>query len=371
MKNVTGIINLNESEELLQQITRHRPLAGIPFGGRYRLIDFTLSNMVNSGIYNVGILAQTKYRSLLAHLRSGKEWDLARKQDGLFILPPAETPKPGILKGDIENFHSHLDYIQKSKQKYVIISGSSLICNINYREAFRYHQEMQADITVLYKELADTEKFSQDIVLDIGDDGRVFGMKPYSNTMTKANVFMGMYIMEKKLLGQLIAECIMCGGRDLIRDGLAKNIGGLKIYGYRYDGYVARIHSLQSYYRHSMALLNPDIWRELFFKPGVIYTKVKDGPPVKYKESAEVQNSLVANGCVIEGTVENSILFRAVKVAKGAHIKNCIIMQQSEIGENALLENIICDIDVRIARGKRLIGENSYPVVLTKGAVVE
>lgn len=369
MKNVMGIINLHESEQSLPQITRHRPLAGIPFGGRYRLIDFTLSNMVNSGIGNIGILAQSKYRSLLYHLRSGKEWDLERKQDGLFILPPAETFSRKF-KGDIENFHSHLDYIRKSKQKNVIISGTNVLCNINFGEALRYHQAMRANVTVLYEELSKPEGFFQGIVLDIRDDGRVVNMRMQPDAAANSNVFLGMYIIEKNLLTQLIEQCIMCGSGDLFRDGLAKNVDALKIYGYLHKGHVARIHSIQNYYRHSMELLKPEILEELFFKSGLIYTKEKDGPPSKYRESAQIQNSLIANGCDIGGKVENSILFQAVKVAKGACIKNCIIMQQCDIQENAHLEYTICDKDVHVSGKRLLIGEKNCPVVITKGAVI-
>jgi glucose-1-phosphate adenylyltransferase len=177
VKNVLGLINLHENEELLKELTRQRPLGAVPFGGRYRLIDFVLSNMVNSGIINVGIIVKHKYRSIMDHLRSGKEWDLARKRDGLFILPPPDHTHyaNSIYKGDLEYFHTHVDFLERSTQEYVIVAGSHTIYNTDYREAFRYHLEKQADITILYKDEqpAPGKQFSLATVLTVAEDGRV------------------------------------------------------------------------------------------------------------------------------------------------------------------------------------------------------
>ncbi|MEG6585395.1 glucose-1-phosphate adenylyltransferase subunit GlgD [Dendrosporobacter sp. 1207_IL3150] len=372
MKRVMGIINLYENEELIQEITEHRPLAAVPFAGRYRLIDFTLSSMVNSGIQNVGILLRSKSRSLMDHLRSGKEWDLARKRDGLFILPPAQASSGAVKgNGDIENFYHNLDYIESSRQKYVLISNSHTVCNMNFRKAFQFHENTGADITIVYKEQEkDSEDFTGSTVLATTDDGRVIDLAVNPAKVNGGKISMDMYLMRKELLVDIINGCYARGGVDLLKDGLIKNIDSLKIYGYQHKGFVARINSIASYYRHNMELLKPEKWQELFMKSGLIYTKVKDEAPAKYKENAKISNAMVANGCIIEGEVENSVLFRGVKVNKGACIRNSIIMQKCEIAENAIIENVICDKDVIITNGKWLKGDQRYPLVIEKGTVI-
>ena len=371
MQNVMGIINLNDGQELLPELTKGRPLAAIPFGGRYRMIDFILSNMVNSGIQNVGILVQDKYRALMDHLRSGKEWDLARKRDGLFILPPGISQYlGGGYRGNIEKFYNNLDYIESSRQQYVLIAGSHIICNLTYRKAFKFHQDVGADITLLYKEYLGDEELKQYGIIDCQGNGRVTDFAINSSRPLSRKVFLEMYIMKKDLLVDLIKDCQARGGLDFIKDIIIKNIGTLKIYGYPYKGYVARVDSVKSYYQHNMELLKPEKWQELFFKAGLVYTKVKDEAPVKYKENARVSNAMIGNGCIIEGRVENSILFRGVTVHKGAYIKDSIVMQKCDIAENSVIENVICDKNVRITRGKWLKGETNYPLVIEKGSVI-
>lgn len=368
-----GIINMNETEDYLGDITRVRPLAAVPYGGRYRLVDFTLSNMVNSGIDNVGIFIQHKYRSLMDHLRSGKEWDLARKRDGLFILPPAYSKLPMQMhRGDVENFYANLDYIANSRQKYVVISGANMICNFDFREVLEYHKRSGADITVMYGDAAECESSdcSKSHVLDTDSTGRVTDIREFEAARGCRNLAMEVFVMEKELLVALINECISRGDYDFIKHCVIKNCQRLKIFGFYHPGYVGRIISLQSYFKHSMALLQPAIWRELFFKSGLVYTKVKDEPPSKYGAAAEVVNSLVAGGCHLDGRVENSILFRGVKVQKGAYVKNSIIMQQGVIEAGVVLDSVICDKSVRITAGKQLKGESSYPLVIKKGRVI-
>jgi len=371
MQNVMGIINLNDGQEYLTELTKGRPLAAVPFGGRYRMIDFILSNMVNSGIQNVGILVQDKYRALMDHLRSGKEWDLARKRDGLFILPPGRTQAlPNVYRGNIENFYNNLDYIESSRQQYVLIAGSHIVCNLNYRKIFKFHQEKGADITVMYKENNMDEDFMQYAILDCHSDGRLSDLAINPSQTLSRKVSMEMYLIEKGLLVSLIKDCQARGGLDFVKDILIKNINNLKIYGYPYKGYTARVDSVKSYYKHNMELLKPEKWEELFFKSGLVYTKVKDEAPVKYKEEAKVSNAMIGNGCMIEGRVENSILFRGVRVRKGAYVKDSIIMQRCDIAENVVVENVICDKNVSITNGKWLKGEKNYPLVIQKGTVI-
>jgi glucose-1-phosphate adenylyltransferase len=370
MKRLMGIINLYNHKDVLWELTRRRPLAAVPFAGRYRLIDFALSNMINSKIANVGIMMAGNYRSLMDHIRSGKEWDLARKRDGLFLLPPAAVNPGEGFQGDLHAFQSNFDYLQNSRQSHVIVSGCNMVCNVNYEEAFAFHQAKGADITVLYKPMTGMDQCPQCSMLGITEEGRVHDVEINPVRARNHNLSLEMYIMDKRLLIELVDEAVSHGGTTFVRDALMKNLSTLKVYGYAHSGYLAHLISIRSYYHHSLELLRPEVWKELFFANGMIYTKVKDEAPTKYNNSAKVSNSMIANGCILEGTVENSIIFRAVKVHKDAVIRNSIIMQKGDIGPGAVLENMICDKDVRISAGKRLMAESNYPLVITKGSVI-
>jgi glucose-1-phosphate adenylyltransferase len=271
----------------------------------------------------------------------------------------------------VDNLYHNLDYLENSRQQYVLLAGSSMICNINYRKAFKFHQDSGADITILYKDMGDGDEEAEEgmsILLD--DSGRMLDMSFTGKTLGVKKTPMDMYILKRELLIEIVKECKSVGDTNLIRDGFYKNRDKLAIYGFQYKGYFANINSLQSYYKHNMELLKADKWQDLFMKAGLVYTKVKDEAPAKYKESAKVANTMVANGCIVAGRVENSILFRGVKVHKGAYIKDSIIMQKCEIAENAIVENVICDKDVQITAGKWLKGEKNYPLFVEKGTVV-
>lgn len=373
MKDAMGIIYTVENGIDLKDLTQKRSIAAIPFGGRYRVIDFILSNMVNSGIKNVGIITQNNYSSLMDHLGTGKEWDLNRKRNGLFILPPyVSDSNPGWYRGSVDALHSIMSYVRRSAQKYVLLSGSYMICNIDFNKAFEFHMERGADITIICKEekFLSSEELSKYTLVRMKNDGRVWDLEVNPRMPKSSNIYTKMVIVEKHLLEYLVEECAARGQSDFIMDILMKKLDSLKIYAYPYNGYLGRIDSIKNYYEHSMELLNPEIRSELFFNPGRIFTKIKDKVPAKYADSAVVQNSMIADGCLIEGEVHNSILFRGVNVAKGAIIKNSIVMQDSVIYENAVLENVITDKEVMIGSGRRLIGQESYPVVVGKRAEI-
>lgn len=373
MRDTMGIIYTGESDISLKEITRSRSVAAVPIGGRYRIIDFILSNMVNSGIRNVGIITQNNYHSLMDHLDSGKQWDLDRKRDGLFILPPyVSRDNTGWYKGKVDALHNIMAYIRRSTQQYALISGSTMVCNLTYDNALDFHKEKNADITVLYKEDKDAahEDLSRNILIQTNGDQRIWDMEVMPSLPKSNKISMEMYIMEKNLLEYLVEECTARGQNDFIKDILIKKMDMLKIYGYPYTGYLARIDSIQSYFKHNMELLDPINRYELFFRSGSIYTKVKDEVPAKYGSHARSENTMVADGCIIEGQVENSILFRGVRIASGARVKNSIIMQNTEIQEGAVLENVILDKEVVIRRGKRLMGQENYPMVIGKSAVI-
>lgn len=366
-----GIINNTKSEDLLKELTIYRCMSAVPFGGRYRLIDFPMSNMVNSGIRNIGVITSHKYRSLMDHLGSGKEWGLDRKTEGLIILPPAS---PSVFKKnlsfDMEDFEANADYVEKSHQKYILISGNNMICNIDFREALRFHFDKGAHVTLFYEEEKSAASNLNDLFfLDAGPDGMVSAIKKVPSKNMSNKVFLEMIIMDKALLIDLIRVARESGTWELA-EVLQNNIHDLKIAAFGFNGYVGRITSLESYFRCNMDLLNREVWDELFLDTNPIFTKIKDGPPTKYTADAEVTNSLVASGCNIKGKVEDSVIFRGVTIGYGTQVKNSIIMQQSEIQEQVELENVILDKEVQIRKGTVLKGKKKSPIVISKRSVI-
>lgn len=369
MKNVMGIIHHKKDEEAFRQLTKHRCVAAIPFGGKYRLVDFPLSNMTNAGISNVGIITSLKLRSLIDHLGTGKEWGLDRKRDGLFILPAVSEKNKRWL--DLEDIYANQDYIANSKQEYVLLSGSNIVCNLDLRKIFAFHCEKKADLTVVYSEgyrfLPEDE--ASGVYLQKGPQGRISGVSIGARTENSV-VSMDMYLFNKAFLLKLLQECSSYGKCDFIREVLPIKIKDMKIYGYAHEGYLGIINSWQSFYKHQMEILNPKIWQELFFAKGLIHTKLKDGPSARYSESADVRNVFATPGCMIDGRVENSILFRKVKVGRGAVVRNSIVMSRVEIEENAVLDGVILDKSVRIKKGIHLISSKDTPLIIEKNRVI-
>lgn len=364
LSNYMGILTLNENDENMKSLTRKRMLASVPIGGRYRIIDFILSNMVNSGIVNVGVLTQMRARSLIDHLYSGKPWDLDRKINGLFILNFA-TPNSNF--SDVEILKNNLEFLYRSKQEYVILSPSYMVCNIDYIEAAKAHEESNADITVIYKKIDDaTTHFINCDTLNIGENNKVLSVGKNIGKEDNLNISMEMFILKKSFLLNMLYECIKTGYYTNIKDYLYRNTSNFKVNSYEFTGYLECINSINTYYKTNMDLLNLKVNKDLFFNNGLIYTKVMDEAPTKFSSSSKVSNSLIANGCLIHGNIENSVISRRVSVHKGAQIKNCIIMQNCTIKEDAHLENVIIDKNVTIDEGKELLGDLEIPLVIEK-----
>jgi glucose-1-phosphate adenylyltransferase len=368
MPDIMGIINLSEDETAMRDIAKYRPIGAIPIAGRYRVIDFILSNMVNIGIHNVSIFTQGKSRSIVEHLGHGKEWDLDRKKDGLFIFNPYVNPKDSTFhKGDIKNFIDQLDYIKLSKQKYVFLSRSYMICNVNLQDAFKYHKESGADITLLYKKIqGEKNKFINCDNLTINDEGRVISVGKNIGKESNFNVSMEMCILKKSLFIDIIENSISKGETMYLKQAILQQVRKLNVNGYAFDGYLGCINSIENYYRVSMELLDIEISKELFYKNGYIYTNVKDEPPTKYTETASATNSMVANGCIIEGNVERCIISRGVKIGKNAVLKDCVVMQKCIIEEGAILQNVILDKNIEVSSGIQLCGAPKKPLVIMK-----
>lgn len=368
-----GLIYTGESNMQLRDLTYSRSIAAVPFAGRYRCIDFILSCLVNTGITNVGIITQKNYHSLMDHLESGKEWDLHRKRDGLFILPPFVTrDNTGIYRGTIDALRSVLGYIRRSAQRYVVLAGSHTIYNTTFTEMIAQHIKTGADITIMYNEETafDPEDQYMDLRLTLHESGRVTDLqldpyRPLSNLQSCDT-----YVMEKTLLEYLIEEAAAHDYTDFTRDVLLKHVDSLKIYGWRYGGYVARFNSLAGFFRHNMAVLNRSVREDLFNREHPVYTKVKDEAPARYGQHASVRNSLVADGCVVEGTVENSVLFRGVHVGEGSVVRDCILMQASDLHTGCELNHVILDKGVTVKNSRRLAGYDGFPIIVRKGSVI-
>ncbi len=373
MNNAFGLVYTGENDMRLRELTRSRSIAAVPIGGRYRIIDVVLSNLVNSGIRSVGVIAQKNYHSLMDHLGSGKEWDLGRKRDGLFILPPFVTREnTGVYTGVLDAIRSNMGYVRRSTQQYVVLTGGHCVFNTTYRDALAFHQRVGADITVLYNVpspgagMEDTEG----VYLGIDQQQHIYDVEIAPTQPRHQNMFMDVCIMEKTLLMRLVDQCVSRGQYDLSRDILQRMRDELRIFGYRYDGFVARVDSINSFYQLNMALLNEKTRERLLSRPNPVYTKVKDEPPAHYCAGSSSRNALVADGCLIEGAVSDSVLFRSVVVGKGAVVKGCILMQGVEIQAGAVLENVIVDKSAIIKEGRRLTGQRDYPVVIAKSAII-
>lgn len=371
MKNVMGVINVNKkSGDQLGLLAKHRCIASMPFGGKYRLIDFVLSSMANSGIQNVAVFTREKYGSLMNHLGSGKSWDLSRKQDGLIILPPHSLDGYVLPDFELNSYLAHKDFFDRSTQNTVVVAASNIVCNVSFRDAVRFHREKGADITVFYSESLPGMAWPLRHIVELNDEGMVLNIAEGTNQLQSAWVLLEIYILSKSLLMELVEDGAQNRDAGLLTAGIIPNLQNLKIYAYALSRFSAVIDTVDLYYRHSMELLRRQTWEELFFIPGHVQTKFTDEPPARYLEGSAVCGSLLANGCTIAGTVKNSILFEGVKVGRGAQIKSSIIMQKCEIGEGAVLDRVILDKDVCVSAGKVLMGDNSKPLVVEKRRIL-
>lgn len=371
MANVLGLIFANMHEATLPELTKGRAMASVPFGARYRLIDFPLSSMVNSGITQVGIITKQNYYSLMNHLGMGSEWDLARKTGGLHILPPYRSEGSGIYRGRLEALAGAAEFIRESDADYVVLADSNVIANIDLKPIVQFHEDKGADITCVYgRGVYSTERALTKTVLSVDEESKVYDVLARPAISGEMNVALDVYVMKRKFLEDLIRESECRGLYSFETDILLHKLHDYKIMGYKYENYFEIIDCMKTYYKANADMMNRDICHEVFNLERPIYTKIRDVAPAKYGIDADVKGSLIADGCIIEGKVENSILFRGVVVKKGAVVKDSIVMQDSVIEEKASCINVISDKDVTLTKNRTITGSADYPVFISKGASV-
>ena len=370
-----GLIFPNSFDAHVARMVKLRAMASLPFASRYRLVDFVLSSMSNCGIDNVYILPNRNYLSLMDHLGTGREWDLARKNGGVHIFPPFAESGNQVAPGRVGGLANVLRLLKDSSEKYVFMADTNMAVNFDFNAMLAEHIASGADITMAYHEytLPESALSNTDVDKDLYyafeiEDGRITDIS-INPTEGKQNLSMNYFVMERELMIKLVSEAFSRGLPHFVRDVLWAKRQELNLHAYKFDGYISRIWSITSYFEENMKLLD-DENLDALFSGNTIYTKVRDDNPTRYIAGAKVNNVMAADGCVIEGEVENCVLFRGVKIAKGAKVSNCILMQDTVVGEGAKLEYIIADKDVTVTEGKDLKGTDSYPVYITKHSVV-
>lgn len=372
-----GIIFSNVHDKNIHELTQMRTMASVPYGCRYRFIDFALSNMVNSGIQKVGVITQSNYQSLMDHIGNGKDWDLASRSGGIKILPPhitafANSPRMSTisrLSGLVDSDH----FLERCKEDYVVMSDCDVICNIDLRDLIDAHEKTGADITLAVKKVALTqETCKKNVIITSDENGRATDISVYPNKMVgEYDISLNIMVMKRDFLHSVILDSKAHGYVSFNSDIMAKNITRYKIMTHRCDGYFACVSSLAEYYSCSMELLKPEVRNALFgIKDRPVLTKVRNSAPTRYGDTSSVKNSLIADGCVIEGTVENSIIFRGVKISRGTCVKNSIVMQDCEIGENVVLNCAVLDKNVVVRDCRVLSGHETKPFFAEKDIMI-
>ena len=373
-----GLIFSNIHDRSIPELTRMRTMASVPYGGRYRLIDFALSNMVNSGITKIGVITHYNYQSLLDHIGTGKDWDLARRSGGIKILPPYITAyETGaankLYTTRLEALMGAAHFINRCTEEYIVLSDCDVICNIDLGDVIKAHAESGADVTFVTKRVNSEEvKLGEKTALITADkNGRVIDFTEGNPSKGTVNICTNIMVMKRAYLSAVIADATAHGYTSFFKDIISRTLTRANYRIYEYDGWYACIGSLESYFDCSMQLLG-DTAREALFgqKNRPVLTKVRNSAPTKYCEGSAIKNSLVADGCVIEGEVENSIIFRGVKVGRGTVVKNSILLQDTYVGSDVSLNCVITDKNVVIRDGRNLSGHETMPFFIGKGGSV-
>ena len=373
-----GLIFSNIHDQSIPEMTRKRTMASIPYGCRYRLIDFALSNMVNSDITNVGIITHYNYQSLMDHVGNGKDWDLARRSGGIKILPPyvaayENSAANKLYENRLEALMGAVNFLNRCGTDYIVLSDCDTILNIDLSKVLEDHVASGAYMTIVTKQLEKgSYRFEKPVsVLKLDDDGRILDLEDRCPERGNVTVSTNIMVISRTDLQNVVSDAIARGLKSFHKDIIAKNLKKKLIRAYQFDGTYAMVSSLESYFESSMKLLESDVRRDLFHNDDRrIYTKIRNSAPTKYADTAKVTNSLLADGCVIEGTVENCILFRNVHIGKGTVVKNCILLQDTYVGANADLNCVITDKNVVIKDSRKLSGHTTMPFFIAKNETV-
>ena len=360
-----GIILAAGNNKLMRELSYKRAVAAMPVAGSYRSIDFALSNMSNSKIQKVAVITQYNARSLNEHLSSSKWWDFGRKQGGLFVFTPTITADSSYwYRGTADSLYQNLQFLKSSHEPYVVIASGDGIYKLDYGKVLEYHIEKKADITMVVKKLEDRSEINRFGVVSMTEEGRVTEIDEKPLETNLSTVSTGIYIIRRRLLIELIEKAAEEDRHDFVRDILVRYKNLKKIYAYKLDTYWSNISTVNSYYKTNMDFLKKDV-RNYFFKQYPdIYTKVEDLPPAKYNFGAEVRNSLVSSGCIVNGCVENSVLFKKIYIGNNSVVKNCIILNDVYIGDNSYLENCIVESGSTIKANSRYVGEGDPIIVV-------
>lgn len=371
-RSALGVIFPNSYDAMVPELVNVRMMASIPFASRYRLIDFILSSMTHCNINNISVMVNNNYHSLMDHLDSGREWDLVRKNGGLHIFPPFAEKESKPYVGRVGALAGILDFLRDQREEYVVLADTNVVVNFDFNALIKAHIEKGADVTIAYNEQEFPENLMKSQSNDKGfyytfniEDGRVTRIYVNSREPGVQNFSMNISVIRRELLIELINGAFVLGQEYFERDVLLPRLNKLNVQAYKYDGYVARISDIKSYFDENMKLLD-DYNLDALFSGHTVYTKIRDDNPTRYVEGAKVQNVMAADGCVIEGEVENSVLFRGVKIAKGAKVKNSILMQGTVIEAGASVEYLVADKNVTIRAGKEMKGTDSFPVYIAK-----
>ena len=365
-----GIILAGGSSSKMKELTNKRAISAMPIAGSYRAIDFALSSMANSNIQKVAVLTQFNSRSLNEHLSSSKWWDFGRKQGGLFVFTPTITNDNGFwYRGTADAIAQNMNFLKSSHEPYVVIASGDGVYKLNYNKVLEYHIKKKADVTIVTTTLDEGEDATRFGVVSVDDDNRIveFEEKPI---VSKSNIVStGIYVIRRRLLIELLEQAVQDERHDLVKDILIRHKNNKKIYSYEMRGYWNNISTVQAYYDTNMDFLNRTT-RDYFFKqyPDV-YSKIDDYPPAKYNPEAVIKNSLISSGCILNGVVENSVLFKKVYVGNNVVIKNSIILNDVHIGDNTVIENCIVESRDSIKPNSQYIGEpGKVKIVIEKTA---
>ena len=367
---VMGLIFTNDAS--LGELTHKRTMASLPFGGRYRQVDFALSNLSNAGIRHIGIISRHNYQSLMHHIGDGEEWGLELEQGGLEFLTPYATSVTDNYRGKLESLHTAMDSLRYPVDDYVVMTDSAVLCNIDLNKVIAAHIASGKDVTVVTKEGVANGAKQLDLALKLDEKGEVVDMAVDYVAPADYVASMDIFVLNKQFLldktEELIARNYYHMDRDLVLGGWKK--GEVSVNVYPFDGVALYNESVAEYFANSLALIDKDVRADLFGANHPIYTKVRDRVPSYYGEDCEIEDCLIADGCMLEGEAEHSVLFRQVTICKGAEVEDCVIMNDSTVGEGAELKYVILDKDVTVRPGAKLIGTPNAPIIIKRGETV-